>query len=163
MSCGSEFETESVIIDTLLAIVEAQDRVDSGINGPVGCSRAIQELIGGINPSGFNTIPVILTWKTGVPFVGYGALRENVTPSTSSIVYSAIFRVEEVDPDTGAASLELLTRTGVIPYIPDTPVINPNEALFELNNEVLAGTGAYINVDLNCVCAVTCLPPTTIL
>ena len=33
MSCGSEFETESFITDTLLAIVEAQDRVDSGVGG----------------------------------------------------------------------------------------------------------------------------------
>ena len=163
MSCGSEFETESFITDTLLAIVEAQDRVDSGVGGPVGCNRAIQELIGGINPSGFNTIPVILTLKsTGLPFMGYGAIRENVSPSTSAFIYSAVFRVEEVDPDTGAASLELLTRANVIPYLGDT-AITPNAALFDLNNEVLTGTDSFINVDLSSILAVTCLPPTTIL
>ena len=160
MSCGSEYETQNCITDTLLAIVEAQDRVEPGQEGATGCNRAIQELIGGITTSGYNTIPIILQLKcTGLPFIGYGAVRENVAPS--SLLYSAIFRVEDVDPENNCASLELLKSSSTIPYITDTQ-LTPSQVLFELQNEVLTCTDAFITVDLKAFVSVSCLPPITL-
>ena len=162
MSCGSEYETQNCITDTLLAIVEAQDRVEPCQEGTTGCNRAIQELIGGITPSGYNTIPITLQLKsTGLPFIGYGAVRENLVPPTSAILYSAIFRVEDVDPENNCASLELLRSTTSIPYITDTEV-SPQAALFLLQNEILTFTDAYITVDLSAFASVSCLPPITL-
>ena len=163
MSCGSEYETQNCITDTLLAIVEAQDRVDHGHHeGATGCNRAIQELIGGIKTSGYDTIPIILQLKcTGLPFIGFGAVRENVAPSTSSLLHSAVFRVEDVDPENNCASLELLKSSSTIPYITDSQPTSAS-VLFDMQNEVLTCTDAFITVDLSAFVSVSCLPPITL-
>ncbi|MGG5253249.1 CotY/CotZ family spore coat protein [Neobacillus sp. SM06] len=154
MSCGTEFYTSNCVCDTLLAIVEAQDRVDNGCS--TSCNRAIQELVGGVTTGGTNTIPVILTCKdTCLPYIGFGALRVPLT-ATFTFPISTIFRVVEVDPETCCATLELLSlptpldATGAL----DLPAI-----FTALTGATLVGTGACITVDLNCFCAVTCLPP----
>lgn len=161
MSCGSDYETQNCVCDTLLAILEAQDRV-APEDGATGCDRAIKEMTCGVSTSGYNAVPIILTLKyTGKPFVGIGAVRENVSPSTCSFIYSPIFRVDNVDPDTCCASLELLKKSKM-PHLVDGDVPSDGVALYDLCNEVLEGTDSYITVDLSIFGAVTCLSPTTI-
>ena len=77
MSCGSEYETQNCITDTLLAIVDAQDKVaPCKKEDETGCDRAINELKGGHKKSDFNTIPIILQLKcSGKPFKGQSGVR----------------------------------------------------------------------------------------
>ncbi|CAM3664890.1 CotY/CotZ family spore coat protein [Mesobacillus zeae] len=167
MSCNSECFTNNCVCDTLLAIVEAQDKVDGPTGCTFSCDNAINELVGGVANGGFNTIPIILTCKnTCLPFVGVGGLIDpNPTPPVSGRVFefpvSPIFRVNDVDPETCCATLELLSTEDPIVV---SPSFNPDpfEILNDLTGEVLEDTGSCITVDLNCFCAVTCLSPITV-
>lgn len=163
MSCGTEFLTSNCVCDTLLAIVEAQDRVDPSCTS--SCNRAIQELVGGVSPVNGNTIPVILSCKsTCQPYVGVGAIRVGtgpvlaapVTPPTSGFYFitSGVFRVVEVDPETCCATLELLDGSVV-----SGAASNPFAVLATNMENPLVSSGACITVDLNCFCSVTCLSP----
>jgi hypothetical protein len=158
MSCGSEFYTSNCVCDTLLAIVEAQDKV-----GPAGCtngcSSAIQQLVGGVVTGPNDTIPVILYCKsTCAPFEGFGAVPGPA--GTIDIVSGCLFRVEDVDPETCCAQLRII----------ESPA-NPTGADGLLCVEALDGTAvaaldltdACITVDLNCFCAVTCVFPIDLL
>ena len=166
MSCGSNFETSNCVCDTLLAIAEAQDRVSPNDDCPAkGCQRAIDELKHGqkFKEHQHNTVPVMLTlYTTGLPFIGFGAVREESKHGASSLIYSSIFRVDNVDPDTCCATLELLRKKHSWPYVTDVETPSVGASLFDLHNEELEGTGAYITVDLDLFGAVTCLFPVTI-
>lgn len=168
MSCGSDFLTSNCVCDTLLAIVEAQDRVNPTNDCAFGCSRAIQELVGGVVSGNFNTIPVMLICKnTCAPFVGAGVRRGTGTPPP--IIYETIvgivFRVIDVDPETCCASLEILDIVNAAgnPVVSPTNVQNPGAFLDALDapNNRLRATGVCITVDLNCFCGVSCLFPHT--
>jgi len=158
MSCGSEYETQNCITDTLLAIVDAQDKVaPCKKEDETGCDRAINELKGGHTKSDFNTIPIILQLKcSGEPFKGQSGVREKGHPSKISIVCSTIFRVVDVDSENHCASLELLShsKSG-----------SESTSPFALCGEQikdLAGTNAFITVDLTSFASVSCLPPVTL-
>ena len=159
MSCGSEYETQNCITDTLLAIVDAQDKVaPCKKEDETGCDRAINELKGGHKKSDFNTIPIILQLKcSGKPFKGQSGVREKGHSSKIRSVCSSIFRVVDVDPENHCASLELL----------DTEIKHGRDSTssFDLCDETiknLAGTGAFITVDLSSFASVSCLPPVTL-
>ncbi|WP_071459171.1 CotY/CotZ family spore coat protein [Bacillus massilinigeriensis] len=164
MSCNSEYHTSNCVCDTLLAIVEAQDKVDGPGSCTFSCNNAIHELVGGVSSGRFNTIPVILTCKnTCLPFVGIGAAIDTTpTPPTNKRVFefpiSPIFRVNDVDPETCCATLELLSKDPTI-VIKSGLKTDPIDLLNALTGEVLEETGSCITVDLNCFCGVTCLSP----
>jgi len=155
MSCGSDYETQNCITDTLLAIVEAQDKVEPCKEEETGCDRAIQELKGGHKKSDYNTIPIILQLKcSGKPFEGQSGSSEKSHSSKISIVCSSIFRVVDVDPENLCASLELLeilSKPG-----------SDSTSSFDLCDKTikeLTSTDAFITVDLSSFASVSCLPP----
>jgi len=154
MSCESEVFTSNCVCDTLLAIVEAQEQVeDSGCT--YSCNQSIQELVGGLNASAYNTIPVMLTCKGDCDiFVGTGVARSTAVPTGFDVGRAVVFRVADVDPETCCATLELLQFFN--PDVDDTALIANVETVG------LQNTNVCITVDLNCFCAVTCLPATTI-
>ncbi|WP_455662933.1 CotY/CotZ family spore coat protein [Pradoshia sp.] len=161
MSCGSEYETQNCITDTLLAIVEAQDKVEPCKDEETGCERAIKELKSGNTKSLFNTIPIILQLKcSGKPFVGHSGVREKGS-SKFSIVCSSIFRVIDVDPENNCASLELLRSNSKMPYVTETDSTSTS-SLCDMHNKGLTGTEAFITVDLSSFASVSCLPPVTL-
>jgi len=150
MGCDSE-KMSSCVCDTLLSIVEAQDQVENDCQ--YSCSSAIQELVEGIN-SRYNTIPVMLTTKSdSEPFVGHGVQRVGGHGTNFDVIHSIVFRVNDVDPETCCATLELLqfgkdkSKSHLMKAIETTPLV---------------ATNVCITVDLRCFCAVTCLPPVTL-
>ncbi|WAA13081.1 CotY/CotZ family spore coat protein [Fervidibacillus halotolerans] len=136
------------VCDTLLSIVEAQDQVENDCQ--FSCDTAIQELVGGAS-SPYNTIPVMLTCKgTCELFVGHGVRRSDETDTELDVINSIVFRVNDVDPETCCATLELLQEA-------DTR--NRGDLLKKIEHADLEATNVCITVDLKCFCAVTCLPP----
>ncbi len=169
MSCEHGEYTNNCVCDILLDIVEAQEKV-SPSNCVSGCSTALDELCGGIDPTGARptTIPVSLICKGDCDyFVARGVRRTNAGGITSAMAVA--FRVVDVDPETCCATLELLqfvdtsgfitpelTKTSLINNlfdILDDPVSEPNGGYFH--------SGICITVDLNCFCGVVCHPATT--
>lgn len=168
MSCGSEFFTSNCVCDTLLAIVEAQDKISPTTDEcTFGCSRAIQELVGGVNTTGADSIPVILICKgTCSPFQATGVRRSTSTTAPFDVVCGCVFRVIDVDPETCCATLEIL---GIVPEGQTTPVFDLCEGKKKNNGfgcvknlenaKALARSGVCITVDLNCFCGVSCIFP----
>lgn len=150
MTCGCDFQTNSCITDTLLAIADAQDRVAGSDDCASGCNRAIEELIGDLTPTNnFNTIPVLLTCKgTCNLFVGTGSRRTGA--NTREIGISVVFRVVNVDPETSCATLELLQLQPV--------ETTTNELLDIAGPGGIARTGICITADLNSFSTVSCMP-----
>ncbi|RDU35595.1 hypothetical protein DRW41_17845 [Neobacillus piezotolerans] len=172
MSCGSEFFTSNCVCDTLLAIVEAQDKINPITDEcEFGCSRAIQELVGGVNTSGADTIPVILICKsTCSPFQAVGVRRDTHSHHTPfEVVCGCVFRVVDVDPETCCATLEIL---GIKKEGGNTDFTLCEDAkhnsgfgcVENLNNaKALVRSGVCITVDLNCFCGVSCIFPQNLL
>jgi hypothetical protein len=164
MGCGSEFYTSNCVCDTLLAIVEAQEKVNPNTGCTNSCNTAIQELVNGVVTGVADTIPVILFCKgTCEPFVGQGVARNVVSgvlqPSPFLPVSGCIFRVVDVDPETCCAVLEILTFDGC-------------QEMGRHKGSCLAGLEAAtelipsdvcITVDLNCFCGVSCIFPQDLL
>ncbi|WP_316571679.1 CotY/CotZ family spore coat protein [Neobacillus sp. YIM B06451] len=173
MSCGSDFFTSNCVCDTLLAIVEAQDKINPITDEcSFGCSRAIQELVGGTTATGNDTIPVILICKsTCAPFQATGVRRDTQSPQTPfEVVCGCVFRVIDVDPETCCATLEILgIRTGQGSNADFTLCEGPNQnngfgCVENLNNATaLVRSGVCITVDLNCFCGVSCIFPQNLL
>ncbi|MDQ0413591.1 CotY/CotZ family spore coat protein [Mesobacillus stamsii] len=155
MSCGSEYYTSNCVCDTLLAIVEAQEKVSPSSGCTDSCATAIQELLNGVVNGTADTIPVILYCKgTCAPFEGLGVARTGVVGTPFAPVSGYIFRVVEVDPETCCAVLEILedgTPLG------GTPLSGLATATALVRTEVC------ITVDLNCFCGVSCLFPQDLL
>lgn len=164
MGCGSEFYTSNCVCDTLLAIVEAQEKVNPVTGCTNSCSTAIQELVNGVVNGVADTIPVMLYCKgTCAPFVGQGVARNIVSGvlQTSPFlpVSGCIFRVVDVDPETCCAVLEILTFNGNydVAY-EDYSCLSGLDQATEL-----VTTDVCITVDLNCFCGVTCIFPQDLL
>ncbi|GAB2532753.1 CotY/CotZ family spore coat protein [Gracilibacillus alcaliphilus] len=143
------------VCDVVRAIAEAQEDVDNQ-NCDISCHRSIKNLISGETSTNFDTVPFILFTKKGEPFKGIGA--EIVTHGNARFdcVESFIFRVNKVKDC--CATLELLVfedhkKTG------DTPC----DQIDDESPEDLERTGICITVDLNCFCAISCLPAVSVL
>lgn len=165
MGCGSEFYTSNCVCDTLLAIVEAQEKVNPVAACTNSCSTAIQELVNGVVNGVADTIPVILFCKgTCAPFVGQGVgrdLNNGVLDATPfDLAYGCIFRVVDVDPETCCAVLEILTFDGAAcpPYEGSYGCLSGIEGAYQLET-----TDVCITVDLNCFCGVSCIFPQPLL
>ena len=93
---------------------------------------------------GYNTRPVILytTAGNGIPW-SMPTTRENVTCGDEGVVCSNVFRVEKIDGC--CATFRVLAEN----TDPATSATIPYEA-----------TNSFFTMNLNCVCALRCLPDT---
>lgn len=105
MSCGSDKFSNDCVCSTLLAIADAQDKIEHDHH--IGCRKSIEELKGHIKSRGFDTIPVLLT-VCDTPFSAVGASRHSSHERHFNIFKSFLFRVHEVSENTCCATLELL-------------------------------------------------------
>ena len=98
----------------------------------------------GTTTLGCNTRPVILyTCSGGVTPFSMPTTRENVICGDEGVVCSNVFRVEKIDGC--CATFRVLAEN------PDTTSIYPYVA-----------TNSFFTMNLNCVCALRCLPDTFI-
>ncbi|KMY54981.1 hypothetical protein AC623_14430 [Bacillus sp. FJAT-27231] len=183
MSCGGDFHTGNCVCDILAEIAEHQQDTSDDCLG--SCSESIRELMGGMAPSNFNTIPIQLICNSpntvkkhpdtpggfcGNVFIAQGFRRAlGTSGATGAIerVTAAFFRVQSVDTETCCAVLELLcvkekeaTSPNTGPDLKFGP--DPNDLDECLGDNVFTPkytrTGICINIDLNCFCGVVCLP-----
>ncbi len=174
MSCGHDDLTNDCVCSTLRSVAEAQERVEDDCRS--GCQQAIDELKGRLKNRGFDTIPVLLTCNCS-PFSAVGANRSNSGTRMFNLVRSFLFRVSEVDCDTGCATLELLKpvwhydrhessseETGGEESSGNHRECNKDTAFDEFLEHLdkakkIVRTGICITVDLDKFTSVTCLPP----
>ncbi|MGD6843450.1 CotY/CotZ family spore coat protein [Bacillus infantis] len=174
MVCGDHFDTGSCVCDVLAEIADAQQDVHGCLGS---CSESVRELIGGLAPTNFNTVPVQLicnsqnsnTGAGGPPtvtggfcgnvFIAQGFRRPTTGAGTTALVYatSTFFRVTSVDTDKCCAVLELLCAPADVPPGP-SPADLTDACLETIPAATFTRTGICINVDLNCFCGVSCLP-----
>lgn len=185
MSCGHDNfnSSDNCVCSTLLAVAEAQDRVEDDCIS--GCRQAIDELHGRTKIKGFDTIPVLLTIK-GRPFFAVGAVRKRNFQSDRlfDVEKSFLFRVSEVDGDTCCATLELLETRGSHGYknhssddSDDSSSSSSRKTAFNSqanrsktddfeaflddleDARKIIRTGVCVTVDLKQFSSVSCLPP----
>ncbi len=142
---------ENCVCDVVHAIADAQDNVVE-MECDVSCARSIQDLVSPVRRNGLDTVPFILYDKKGKPFKGFGT---EVSGGRFECFSSFIFRVNEVDDC--CAVLELLVFDNN-----DKTCGDPCEQLDNEKVEDLQRTGICITVDLNCFCAITCLPAVSV-
>ncbi|QGH34603.1 spore coat protein [Gracilibacillus salitolerans] len=145
---------DSCVCDVVRAIADAQDNVVE-IGCDVSCARSIQDLVSPARGNGLDTVPFILYDKKGKPFKGFGT---EVSDGRFECFSSFIFRVTEVDDEDCCAVLELLVFDN-----DDTTCGDPCEQLDNEKIKDLQRTGICITVDLDCFCAITCLPAVSVL
>ena len=158
------------IVSTLISVAEAQEIVEEDCRS--GCQQAIDELKGRLKARNFDTIPILLTNIGGAPFSGVGALRSKCKDNLFNLTRSFLFRVNDVDEETGCAALELLKPVS-IPYDEEEGAgakaegnsrVRHDSAYDEFLEELchakkIVRTGICITVDLADISAVNCLPP----
>ena len=175
MICGnnnsSTYENNNggnCIVSTLMSVVEAQEIVEEDCRS--GCQQAIDELRGRLRARSFDTIPVLLTNIGGAPFSGVGALRSKCKDTLFNITRSFLFRVNDVDEETGCAALELLKPVSVAYDSEEegaaarTTRVQHDTAFDQFLEELcnakkIVRTGICITVDLEDIASVNCLPP----
>ncbi|SFM48477.1 spore coat protein Z [Gracilibacillus orientalis] len=149
---------DGCVCDVVRAIADAQDNA-VGQQCDVSCLRSIQDLVSPVGGNGLDTVPFILYDKKGKPFKGFGAeVDANGGPARFDCFSSFIFRVTEVDDDECCAVLELLVFDN-----DEKTCGDPCEQLDNEKVDELERTGICITVDLNCFCAITCLPAVSVL
>lgn len=181
MSCGNDKHSDDCVCSTLLAIAEAQEKIEE--DSHTGCKRSIEELKGRIKPKGFDTIPVLLTID-GHPFSAVGAVRTTKPDHRLfNIFKSFLFRVNTVNRSTCCATLELLKPANSHPHYQDSSSSSSSSQkfeessssssskhdypmYFEFNNflslldrsDKIVRTGVYVTVDLKDFTSVSCFP-----
>lgn len=171
MSCGHDNFSNDCVSSTLKSVAEAQERVEDDCRS--GCQQAIDELNGRIKLRGFDTIPVFLTCNCQ-PFSGVGAHRSRSDNKLFNLIRSFLFRVSDVDEETGCATLELLKP---VRHDHDHDDFSDGERekhdhhkecfdtafdefLHELSKaKKVVRTGICVTVDLANFTSVSCLPP----
>lgn len=173
MSCGEHFDTGSCVCDVLAQIADEQN--DSGNGDCLGsCNQSIRELMGGVTPSNFNTVPFQLICTTastshgasspdvcGTVFQATGYRRIPHMPNVIEKATSTFFRVTSINQKTGCAILELLCaeehggkgKDGK----GDGKGKGKGECIEEFELE-LERTGICITIDCTCFCGIVCLP-----
>ncbi|WP_163537053.1 CotY/CotZ family spore coat protein [Gracilibacillus sp. YIM 98692] len=144
---------ENCVCEVVEAIANAQDDVlDQHCD--ISCHRSIQSLVSPGAGKGLDTVPFMLFGEKGKPFKGVGVEVEHNGSPKFECVESFIFRVNEVDDC--CAVLELLIFDGETHAGHD-----PCDQLGHVAD--LERTGICITVDLECFCAITCLPAVSVL
>lgn len=152
------------IVSTLLSVAEAQEKVEDDCRS--GCQQAIDELKGRSKARNFDTIPVLLTCNCS-PFSAAGALRSKNGEDLFKVISSFLFRVNDVDEETGCAALELLLP--VTNHEGKEEEFKKNRGRHESafgqfledldNAKKVVRTGICVTVDLDNITSVSCLPP----
>lgn len=152
------------IVSTLLSVAEAQEKVEDDCRS--GCQQAIDELKGRSKARNFDTIPVLLTCNCS-PFSAAGALRSKNGEDLFKVISSFLFRVNDVDEETGCAALELLLP--VTNHEGKEEEFKKNRGRHESafgqfledldNAKKIVRTGICVTVDLDNITSVSCLPP----
>ena len=142
------------VSDVVRTIANHQDDVASQ-HCDVSCTQSIRDLVSPVTNNGLDTVPFILYTKKGVPFKGYGA---EVNGGRFNCIDSFIFRVSEVDDHNNCAVLELLQFEN-----DDNVCASVCEQIDNEQVRDLERTRICITVDLSCFCAITCLPPVSVL
>ncbi|SHN17275.1 CotY/CotZ family spore coat protein [Gracilibacillus kekensis] len=156
---GSVINNEKdCVCDVVRAIADAQDNVVDQ-HCDVSCAQSIRDLVSPVSGNGLDTVPFILYDKKGKPFKGYGAevRTQGGGPARFDCFDSFIFRVNEVDAEDCCAVLELLVF--------DNDESAGHDPCDQIDNEQVSDlerTGICITVDLNCFCAITCLPAVSV-
>lgn len=137
MGCKHEFD--NCVCDIVRRIADVQSDVVEHCCD-VSCDKSIEALISPVGVNDLDTVPFMLYCEgTCQLFEGKGFMKD--ANGCLDCVDSKIFRVKKM-VDECCAVLELLDAG------PDEcPVIDENSR-----------TGICITVDLNCFCAITCLP-----
>lgn len=170
MSCGHDDFTNDCVCSTLLAVAEAQEKVEEDCRS--GCQQAIDELNGRMKIRGFDTIPVMLTCNCN-PFSAVGAFRSNCGNKVFHVFKSFLFRVSEVDEETCCATLELLkpitfdreheessSESSKHHHSHDGCGTPFDKFLRDVEHaKKFARTGMCVTVDLKAFTSVTCFPP----
>ena len=141
--CNESKESCNCIAEILTVINVLQQNADCcGENCLDTCDRGF--LGNGATTLGYNTRPVILYTSSGngTPF-SMPTSREDVICGDEGVTCSNVFRVEKVDGC--CATFRVLEEN------PDTQALNPYIA-----------TNSFFTMNLNCVCALRCLPDTYI-
>lgn len=143
--------------EVLEAILEAQRKVKKEDECKFSCYESIKEVLEEPKKKKKDTIPFILYCGDCEPFKATGVTTKRYCHHKEKFVCinSFIFRINDLED--GCAVLELLTfksdkKCG------EKEVSSPCRQIDNENVDDLVGTGICINVDLSCVCAITCLP-----
>ncbi len=181
MSCGKHFDSGSCVCDVLAQI--AAEQTDHTTDCLGSCSQSIRELMGGVAPSNFNTVPVQLICNTssdnfppgppspstcGTVFQATGYRRNPTMPNMLERATSTFFRVDSIDVERGCAVLELLcadvaggkgkAKKQGPENGEDNGNGNGNGACPEDFDVVFLRTGICITIDCTCFCGIVCLP-----
>ncbi|MRG85623.1 CotY/CotZ family spore coat protein [Salinibacillus xinjiangensis] len=178
MGCGKKrdnrvagediFNSRDCVCDVVRAIADAQDDVRDDLCD-VSCGRSINNLLAPVSRNNLDTVPFILYGKDLKPFRAFGADIEGMgNDAEFDCTESFIFRVNEVDDDECCAVLELLTFDRRQPDGPGNQQgarrdDDPCEQIDGEEVNDLRRTGICITVDLECFCAITCLPAVSVL
>ncbi|GAA0493971.1 spore coat protein Y [Salinibacillus aidingensis] len=163
---AGEFTDDNCVCDVVRAIADAQDDVTDELCD-VSCERSINSLVSPVSRNNLDTVPFILYGKDLKPFKGFGAdIQGAGINALFDCIESFVFRVNEVGDDC-CAVLELLTCDGDPDQAGDQHGAkcdeDPCDQLNGLNVNDLERTGICITVDLDCFCAITCLPAVSLL
>lgn len=147
------FEKVNCVCEKVRAIADAQDAVIENCCD-VSCKQSIRSLVSPVVANELDTVPFLLYCKGDCkPYKATGFFKDN---GNFQCVETFIFRVKSVDDDC-CAVLELLAANGGDLPGPEKRE-NPCRQLDNVDVDDLMATGICITVDLNCFCAITCLP-----
>lgn len=151
--------------ETLEAILHAQ-QIAEKTTCTSSCTTFIEELLSPVNPHNKNSIPFILYCKDCTPFKAEGVHieKEHCTgKKIFSCVSTYIFRISSLKEN--CAVLELLVFSNTSEPHPNSCCCEDSEEFCSPCCQIdceevdeLIRTGICINVDLSCICGISCLP-----
>jgi spore coat protein Z len=148
---------ESCVEEILEAILAAQKKVEKADECKNSCNESIKELLGKSKKSKKNTIPFILYCGGCKPFKATGVTTISTHNHKKKFVCITSFIFRIVDIDDNCAVLELLTFKSNM-KCEDKDLCSPCSQIDHEDVDDLIRTGICINIDLSCLCAITCLP-----
>lgn len=162
--CDDRKDQGACVEEVLEAILRAQRKVKREDECHTSCKESIDDLLGKSKKSKKNTIPFILFCGDCEPFKATGVTTVLCHSKKKKFVCktSFIFRIKDLK--NHCAVLELLTFKNKKdfssdPYKKGDKIFSsPCCQIDHENVDDLVKTGICINVDLSCICAITCLP-----
>jgi len=148
---------DNCVEDVLEGILKAQRKVKKD-DCKTSCQHPIDDLLREDKKPKKDTIPFILYCKCK-PFKGSGVTKYHCHSKHSKFkcIETFVFKVKDIKRD--CAVLELLAfKEDCKKSSDDKGFYTPCEQIDHKYVDDLMGTGICITVDLNCFCAITCLP-----
>lgn len=154
--------SENCVQDILEAILKAQRKAKEEDSCHTSCENSINDLLGKKRKVKKNTIPFIL-YCGCEPYKGTGVATYSCPSNKSKkfkCIQSFIFRIKKINGS--CAVLELLAFKCDLKYTAkpngECGLVDPCCQIDNKYVKDLQKTGVCINVDLSCICSVTCLP-----